>query len=73
MSKFTIGDTVTSVINPHFLGQVVAITHRATGDYYAVSYFKDGEPITATMDGFELKPTIENGSVGFQIQIPQPE
>jgi len=65
MPKFKIGDKVTSVINPHFLGQVIGVTSRVDGVYYIITYFKDDEPLTVTMYDFELEPVAKNG-VGFQ-------
>jgi len=64
--KFKIRDKVTSVINPKFLGQVLAITQREGQYAYTVTYFKEDEPMTTTMYGFEIEPVAENGSIGFK-------
>jgi hypothetical protein len=63
--KFKTGDKVTSVLNPDFLGQVTSIISGDSGSLYCVSYFKDGELLSASMLGFELEPASENGGVGF--------
>lgn len=65
-NKFKIGDKVTSVINPHFLGQIIGITERVCGNYYTITYFKDDEPLMVTMYEFELELVAENGKIGFQ-------
>lgn len=64
-AKFNIGDKVKSVINPNFLGQVIAITQRESQYSYGVTYFKEDEPMTCTMYGFEIEKTIDNGKIGY--------
>jgi hypothetical protein len=66
VSKFSIGDKVTSVINPLFLGQIVSITDSLQGHYYTICYFDGGVSNTTNMSDFEIAPAVENGKIGFQ-------
>lgn len=64
--KYKIGQRVTSAINPNFLGFVIAVTEREGQYTYTVSYFKEDEPMTCVMYGFEIKAVDENGNIGFK-------
>lgn len=63
--KFKIRDKVTAVLNPNFLGQITGIVQHSFGKVYIISYFKEGEPMTTNMYGFEIELVAENGSIGF--------
>jgi len=64
-SKFKPGDKVTSVLDPNFLGQVTTLVWGEKGIMYWVSYFKEGELLSASMFEFELEPAAGNGGLGF--------
>ncbi len=63
--KFKIRDKVTSVLDTTFLGQVIAVTEREGHYSYIVTFFKDSDPLTTTMYGFEIELVPENGGLGF--------
>jgi len=63
--KFKIGDKVTSVIEPSFLGQVFDVDNRYNGFWrYEITFFVEGEPKTARFFEFELAPA-QKMRVGF--------
>lgn len=71
LPKLKIGDKVTSTLNQNFLGYVIAITQREAQYTYTVSYFKEDEPLTIVMYGFEIQLVVENGNIGFGKKEPK--
>ena len=64
--RFALGNAVTSVINPQFVGQVVRTFYDVNGFSYVVSHFSDsGECLSSNFHEFELEPASKNG-MGFK-------
>jgi hypothetical protein len=63
--KFKIGDKITSVIQPAFLGQITAISQYKNMKTYTVSHFIGDEPRVTTMYEFEITD-IEKEPLGFK-------